>query len=249
MHNAAYAALGLDWVYVAMPVPPERLGDAVRGLAALGLAGLNVTIPHKQNVAATCDELSPQARTAGSVNTITVRDDGSLYGDTTDGAGMLDAIGQLPGSALVLGAGGAARAAVAALLDAGVDVAVSARRDAEARSVAEQFGCSMRPWPPEAGAALIVNATPVGQADPAGELPVDQAALAPADVVCDLVYRGDGVETALISSARRLGKRAVDGLDVLIGQGARSFRLFTGVEPPLDAMSTAARDVGPSKIN
>ena len=127
MHNAGYVALGMDWVFVALPVPPERLAEAVRGLVALGVAGVSVTIPHKQTVAALCSELSPLATRAGSVNTVTVREDGGLRGDTTDGPGMLDAIGDPPGDrALVLGAGGAARAAVASLVAAGLAVEVSA---------------------------------------------------------------------------------------------------------------------------
>ena len=110
MHNAAYAALGIDWAYVPLAVPPERLADAVRGLAALGFAGVNVTIPHKQAVAGLVDKLSDAAREAGSVNTVLVRDDGSLRGETTDGDGLLDALGELPaGRTVVLGAGGSAR--------------------------------------------------------------------------------------------------------------------------------------------
>jgi shikimate dehydrogenase len=222
------------------------LADALRGLAALGFAGVNVTIPHKQEAAALCDELSAEAGRAGSVNTITVREDGSLHGDTTDGAGMLDAIGRIPdGPVLVLGAGGAARAAVAALVDAGLDVAVSARRDDAARRLAGDLGGRVEPWPPHAGAPLIVNATPVGQSGDAAELPIDEALLDRAEVVCDLAYRGDGAETGVIAAARRRGLGAVDGLDVLVGQGARSFRIFTGVEAPLDVMRAAVRDTPP----
>jgi shikimate dehydrogenase len=242
MHNAAYEALGLDWAYVALPVAPPRLADALRGLAALGLAGVNVTIPHKQAAAALCDELSVEAGRAGSVNTITVREDGSLRGVTTDGAGMLDAIGRIPdGPALVLGAGGAARAAVAALVDAGLDVAVSARRDDAALRLVEDLGGRTESWPPSGGALLIVNATPVGGSGDAAELPVAEALLDGAEVVCDLAYRGDGAETGLIAAARRRGLAAVDGLDVLVGQGARSFRIFTGVEAPIDVMLAAVR--------
>ena len=123
MHNAAYAALGIDWAYLPLEVEPARLADALSGLAALGFAGVNVTIPHKHPVAGLCDALSDEARRAGSVNTVLVRDGGRLFGETTDGAGMLDAIGDVPrGRAAVLGAGGAARAAVAALMARGLDV-------------------------------------------------------------------------------------------------------------------------------
>ncbi len=241
MHNAAYRALGMDWVYVPLAVAPGRMADAMRGLPALGFAGVNVTIPHKREAAELCDELTLPARRAGSVNTVTVRDDGSLHGDTTDGAGMLDAIGTLPATALVLGAGGAARAAAAALVDAGLDVAVSARRVEAARGLAEDIGCQVEQWPPRQGAGLLVNATPVGQSGAAGELPVDGALLAAAEVLCDLAYRGDGAETGLIAEGRRREVRSVDGLDVLVGQGARSFRIFTGAEPPLEVMAAAVR--------
>jgi shikimate dehydrogenase len=244
MHNAAYEALGLDWAYVALPVEPPRLADAVGGLAALGFAGANVTIPHKQAVAALCDVLSPKAERAGSVNTVTVGDDGSLRGETTDGAGLLDAIGRIPdGPALVLGGGGAARAAVAALVEAGLDVLISTRRDDAASGLAEQLGGRVESWPPRTLASLIVNATPVGQSGDAAELPLDEALLDRAEVVCDLAYRGDGVETGLIGAARRRGLRTADGLDVLVAQGARSFRIFTGVEAPIDVMRAAVRDV------
>jgi shikimate dehydrogenase len=243
MHNAAYAALGLDWAYVAMPVQPAALPAALRGLSALGFAGANVTIPHKQAAAELCDRLSDAARRAGSVNTVLVCDDGSLRGETTDGQGMLDAIGPLPGrEALVLGAGGAARAAVAALAAAGLAVSVAARRPQAAQELAASLGAAAVAWPVSQLPSLIVNATPLGQAGDAGELPLDAALLAPGQVVCDLAYRGDGAETGLVAAARRRGARAVDGLDVLVGQGAIAFRLFTGQEPPLDVMRQAVRD-------
>ena len=242
MHNAAYAALGLNWVYLPLAVPPSRLLEAIGGLPALGFAGANVTIPHKQKVSALCHQLTPQASRAGSVNTVLVREDGSLLGDTTDGAGMLDAIGATSGrSALVLGAGGAARAGVAALLDAGFDVTICARRDDAARRLAGELGGRPQPWPAQAGESLLVNATPVGQSGDPSELPVGIPVLETAEVVCDLAYRGDGVETGLVVAARRAGVRIVDGLDVLIGQGARSFRIFTGAEPPVDVMRAAVR--------
>ena len=128
MHAAAYAELGMDWEYVAIDVPPERLAEFVAGIEAAGFAGVNVTIPHKLAVIPMCAELAPEARAAGSVNTLLVRD-GAIHGDSTDGRGLLWALGDMaPADALVLGAGGAARAAVAALRDAGWQVAVSARR-------------------------------------------------------------------------------------------------------------------------
>jgi shikimate dehydrogenase len=243
MHNAAFAALGLDWAYVAMPVEPSQLEAALRGMAALGFAGVNVTIPHKQGAAAVCDDLSEEARRAGSVNTVLVGTDGALRGETTDGRGMLDAIGSLPGdAALVLGAGGAARAAAAALAEAGAAVTIAARRAEAAGRLAAELGVRAGQWPPREAPDLIVNATPVGQAGEAADLPID-ASLLDGRVVCDLAYRGDGVETGLVAAARTRAARTVDGLDVLVGQGAIAFRLLTGHDPPVEAMRAAVRDV------
>jgi shikimate dehydrogenase len=242
MHNAAYAALGMDWAYVAMPVEPARLEQALRGAAALGLAGLNVTIPHKQATAAICDELSSEARRADSANTVLMLGGGRLRGETTDGQGMLDAIGELPGpGALVLGAGGAARAAVAALADAGLLVTVSARRPQAAEQLAHELGATATGWPARDAPELIVNATPLGQAGEAARPPLE-ARLLDGRVVCDLAYRGDGAETGLIAAARERGARAVDGLEVLVRQGALAFRLLTGAEPPIEIMRAAVRN-------
>jgi len=158
MHTAAYAELGMDWEYVAVDVPPAGLADFVAGMAAAGLAGVNVTIPHKQAVIPLCATLAPEAAAAGSVNTLLVRD-GAIHGESTDGRGLLWALGDIPpADALVLGAGGAARAAVAALRAAGWEVAVSARRPDAAAELGEAV-----PWPPDRAAALVVNATPLGQ--------------------------------------------------------------------------------------
>jgi shikimate dehydrogenase len=238
MHNAAFAALGLDWVYVPLAVPEAGLERALRALPDLGFAGVNVTIPHKQRVCELCDTLSDEAARARSVNTVLVGEDGTLDGHTTDGRGMLGAIGlPLPDEALVVGSGGAARAAVVALRDAGLRVRVSARN----REAAAELGAEVDPWPAERPAALLVNATPVGQAGPAEELPVSEELIAAADVVCDLTYRGDGQETGLVATAARHGMRVIDGLDVLVFQGVLAFQLFTGQEPPLEVMHAAVR--------
>ncbi len=236
MHTAAYRSLGMDWEYTAIDVAPEDLGEFVAGLAEGGFAGVNVTIPHKEAVLALCDELSDEARRSGSVNTVLVRP-GGLRGETTDGYGLLWALGDVePADALVLGAGGAARAAVAALVAAGWRVAVSARRP----EAAAALGVATRPWPPHEAAALVVNATPVGQRD-AGTVPIAIELLGPGMVVCDLAYRGDGRPTALIEAAAARGARAIDGLDVLVGQGIAAFELLTGVPAPVEVMRAAAR--------
>ena len=242
MHTAAYRALGLDWHYIAIDVEPGDLGAFAAGLDPGGFAGVNVTIPHKQAVLELCDEVSDEARRAGSVNTVLVRD-GRLRGETTDGFGLLWALGGLePADALVLGAGGAARAAVTALADAGWQVAVSARRP----EAAAALGVAVEPWPPRRAARLVVNATPLGQQPPGpgpgqpGPGPIPAELITPEVVVCDLAYRGDGTPTPLVEAAAARGARAVDGLDVLVGQGIAAFELFTGVPAPVDVMRAAA---------
>ncbi len=220
MQNAAFAALGLDWAYVPLPTPPELLPDAVRGLRAMGFAGANVTIPHKQAVTALCDELDDVAQAAGSVNTL-VFDDGRLIGSSTDGdavAGQVDAAGR---RALVLGAGGAARAVVEALERAGAEVTTASRRG--------------HGWPPSpAGFEVLVNATPVKE----------ELIVAPhADMqIVDLAYLPDGRETALVTAGKAAGcDIVVDGLDVLLLQGAASFERWTGLPAPFVAMGTTLR--------
>jgi shikimate dehydrogenase len=235
MHTAAYRALGLDWEYSRIDVEPAGLPAFVSGLDAGGFAGVNVTIPHKQAVLELCDEVSEEARRAGSVNTVLVRG-GLLRGETTDGSGLLWALGGVePADALVLGAGGAARAAVTALAAAGWDVRVSARRP----EAAAELGAGVEPWPPRAGACLVVNATPLGQRE-TGPGPIPLELITPDTVVCDLAYRGDGTPTPLVEAAAARGARAVDGLDVLVGQGIAAFELFTGVPAPVDVMRAAA---------
>ena len=241
MHAAAYAELGMDWEYVAVDVPPESLGAFVSAMPAAGFAGVNVTIPHKQAVIPLCSAIGPEAAAAGSVNTLLVRH-GAIRGESTDGRGLLWALGQVePADALVLGAGGAARAAVAALREAGWDVAVSARR----HEAATALGTAV-PWPPDRGAALVVNATPLGQREPpgpvaGGSLPIDPGLLGPGVTVVDLAYRGDGAETPLCAAARERGARVVDGIEVLIGQGIHAFELLTGRPAPVEAMRRGAR--------
>jgi shikimate dehydrogenase len=238
MHAAAFAALGLNWRYDAIDVPPEALDGFLEGLPASGLVGVNVTIPHKQAVLGRCAELAPEAQAAGSVNTLLVRPDGGLAGHSTDGRGLLWAIRDVPvGEALVLGAGGAARAAAAALADAGWRVAVSARRE----QAAAELGLPVVGWPPAELPYLVVNATPVGQSGDLALLPVDAAQLRPGMTVCDLAYRADGEPTALVLAAARAGARVVHGLQVLVGQGALAFELFTGLPAPIDVMQAAVR--------
>jgi shikimate dehydrogenase len=253
MHNAAYAALGLDWAYVPLPVPPERLGDAVRGLVALGFAGSNVTVPHKQAVIPFLDELTPIARAIGAVNTIVVRPDGSLLGDSTDGAGfMADLRAQMAnsksqmanrewriGNVLVIGAGGAARAVVYALAEAGAEVAIANRTLQRAQELCQTISralpnaagrFSAHPFPDAlaelaAEADLTINTTSLGlhEGDP---MPWDAAvSFHPGQVVYDLIYNRP---TELLALARSQGAAVLDGLGMLVHQGARAAALWTG---------------------
>jgi shikimate dehydrogenase len=243
IHNAGFAAAGLDWVYVALEVPPGSGADAVRAAAALGLGGLSVTMPHKADAADACDELTPAAATLRSVNTVVVRDDRSTLGDSTDGEGFLRALadeGLDPSdrSVLLLGAGGAARAVAAALVGRGARVAVAARRPgAAAELAAMQPGVGVAPWP-GAGvpttADVVVNATPVGMGTDPG-LPVEPRA---DQWVVDLVYHP--LETPLLAAARAAGATTIDGLGMLVHQAALAFERWTGVPAPLAAMRAAA---------
>jgi shikimate dehydrogenase len=242
MHNAAFDALGLDWVYVAFPVARGDGAAAVRAITTLGLAGLNVTMPHKADAATACNDLSPEAAALGAANTV-VNADGALVGHSTDGDGFLRALDdegvEVTGRhVLVVGAGGAARAITHALGRAGAHVTVAARRPEAARSAA-----SLAPDGDAAdfdriaveGFDVIVNATPLGMGGEAP--PFDVAKLRAGQFVYDTVYP---VETPLLREARARGLRAAGGLGMLVHQGALSFSLWTGVTPPLGVMRAAA---------
>jgi shikimate dehydrogenase len=244
MQNAAFAEAGLDWAYVALPVEPERLEEAVTGLVALGFEGANVTIPHKTAVLAFCDELDEVATRGGSVNTLVVRE-GRVLGSSTDGLAVTGAVEAEGARALVLGAGGAAQAVATALVDAGAaSLRLAARSPEKARALASRIR-GLAPdravdaaddWPPGVGDAdLVLNATPIRD-----EPLVDLGAVRQ---VVDLAYNPGGSETALVAAAREAGcERVVDGLDVLVAQGAASFERWTGVAAPVEAMRAAVRE-------
>jgi len=226
MQQAALRAAGLDgWAYQLLPVPPELFEETVRALPAAGFVGANVTIPHKEAALALADSATPLARTIGAANTLTFTADG-IEADNTDAPGLLAAIGEPPRSALVLGAGGSARAAVHALAGAGCDVYVLARTP----SRAEGLPATVVDRP--VAAQALVNCTPVGLHGP-DELPLDPAGY---ELVVDFVYREGG--TAL---TRRATGRVVDGLELLVAQGALSFVRWTGREAPVDAMRAAVQ--------
>ncbi len=259
MHNAAFAALGMDWRYVPLPVPatpPERIGEAVRGVRALGLRGANVTVPHKQAVIPHLDRLTDAAAAIGAVNTIRVEEDGALLGDNTDARGFVADLrdhGVEPAGrrVLVLGAGGSARAVVYGLAEAGcarLTVLNRTLEKAQALVVAMQPAfprCPMAAgaFPADlsqvaADADLIVNCTTLGMTPHVEGLPWDPALpFRPHQAVYDLVYNPP--ETSLLVHARAGGAQAIGGLGMLVWQGAIAFELWTGVAPPVPVMRQA----------
>ncbi|MFI5008691.1 MAG: shikimate dehydrogenase family protein [Solirubrobacterales bacterium] len=265
MHNAAFAALGMEgWRYQRLPVPPELLQETTRALGGAGFLGANVTIPHKEAALALAGDATPRARAIGAANTLTFEPDGTIAAENTDAPGLLLAMrsGPWPGaqageahdsaprselqgcSALVLGAGGSARAAVWALREAGAEVSVWNRTPERALALADEF--QVRAVARPVAANVLVNCTSVGLQRSAKETtaPLQELGLLPDQVgeysyVVDLVYRD--APTPLLAAARAAGARTLDGLEVLVAQGALSFELWTGCEAPLDVMRSAAR--------
>jgi shikimate dehydrogenase len=238
MMNAAFAELGLDWRYVKLPVPPERFAETVRALPASGYGGANVTIPYKVAAHALADERTPAAEAIGAANTL-VFAGGRIEADNTDGRAVIDALAEdLAGrSALVLGAGGAGRAAVWALREAGAEVAVWNRTPERAERLAAELGVGHAREPRSAD--VLVNATSVGLHGEPEAAVLEALALdgCEAATVLDLVYGSE--PTALARWAERHGSRVVDGLDVLARQGARAFERWTGRPGPLETMRRA----------
>jgi shikimate dehydrogenase len=255
MHNAALAALGLaDWRYQRLPVPPELFTQTTRALGAAGFLGANVTIPHKQAALALAAEATDTARAIGAANTLTFREDGTIAAANTDAPGLIAAMtrawgGGLHGrSALVLGAGGSARAAVWALLDAGAsEVMVWNRTPQRAIELARDLG--VRAVAAPAGADILVNCTSVGlqpsaspEQDPLQQLCLLHDQVGEYSHVVDLVYTD--APTPLLAAAQRAGAQALGGLEVLIAQGALSLESWTGRIAPLEVMRRAARGAG-----
>ena len=244
MHRAAIAELGLDgeWGYEAIDLEPEGFVAGVRELAASGYAGINVTVPHKEAALAISDTASDTARAIGAANTLVFSEAG-IEAENTDGpalAGFLPA--DLGGAdCLVLGAGGAARAAVWALLGAGGAVSVWNRTGERAEALASEFGYRVVESPGTGDFEVIINATAAGLdgSDPFELLPLDRNGFHEGQLLVDMVY-GNG-PGPLVEAARAGGAEAVDGIDVLVGQGALSFAIWTGLEPSRDAMERAAR--------
>jgi shikimate dehydrogenase len=245
LYNAAFRAVDLDWAFVAFEVEEGEGAAAVDAARVLGIDGLAVTMPHKEAVIPALDRLSPTAAALGAVNVI-VRQGSELVGHSTDGAGFLDALtkdeGVEPAGSrfAVVGAGGAARAVVRALAEAGAaDIAVINRTSGRAEAaVALAAGVGrVGAYDDIRDADVVVNGTPLGMTHLAA-LPFDPDLLRPGQLVVDLIYHPP--VTPLLAEARKRGLSAVNGLGMLIHQAARAFRLWTGQDAPLEAMSAAA---------
>ena len=250
IHNAAFEATGLDWAFVAFEVPAGQGGAAVKAVRTLGLGGLSVTMPHKQEAAWACDELTDDATALRAVNTVVLTERGRLLGASTDGEGFLRAVrdeGVTVGdgtTALVLGAGGAARAITHALGRAGAHVTIAARRKDAAESAAglvRGAGAIVLDTCDPAGFDLVVNATPLGMRGE--EPPIDANRLNPSQFAVDTVYHP--METPLLATARARGVPCTNGLGMLVHQAALAFEMWTGVDAPLDAMRAAAESAAP----
>lgn len=242
IQNAALQAAGLTgWRYQLLPIPPELFAETVPALAAVGFRGVNVTIPHKRAALTLATDPSPRARAIGAANTLVFGPEGQIAADNTDAPALVEVLPRPArgASALILGAGGSARAALWALIDAGADaVRVWSRNPERARALAAELGGE--PVTGAGPADVLVNCTPVGLDGSSSleGLPLDAAALVNYGCVVDLVYSPGG--TALVAAARNAGVPAVDGLELLVGQGALSFELFTGRRAPREEMRSAA---------
>ena len=243
IHNAAFQAAGLDWVYVAFEVAPGRGAAALDAMRVLGLNGLSVTTPHKEAVAAAVDELAPAAKALRSVNTVAVTEGGGLVGHSTDGDGFVAALVEaavgLAGAVVaVVGAGAAARSVIDAVGRAGAGEIVIVNRTTTRAEEAVRLAAAARIGAPDdiPVADVVVNATPVGLDSSA--MVVDAGLLRPGQVVADLVYHP--LETRLLAAARERGCQIVDGLAMLVHQAVLQQELWTGRRPDPDAMRAAA---------
>ena len=259
MHNAAFRKLGLDYLYVPFRVKRRELGQAVQGMRALNVRGLNVTIPHKIAVMAFLDEVDTGAKKIGAVNTI-VNDDGVLTGYNTDGAGFLQAL--LEGGiepkekkVVILGAGGASRAISFSLADRGAHLVILNRRleldwaEELASRISQTFSKKVDALELNRKnlarvldrADIMVNATSMGMTPNINETPVTSDLLKPDLTVFDIVY--NPIKTRLLREAEAAGARAISGLDMLVGQGALAFEKWTGLKAPIELMREEATKV------
>lgn len=243
MHNAALAALGLagEWVYEAIDVAPDELEPRVQAMPGDGFAGANVTVPHKGAALLLADALSETAREIGAANTLTFAD-GEIRADNTDADGLLEALPASPRGerALVLGAGGAARAVVWALVREGADVDVWNRTELRSKNLCEELGGTVIAEPDLSAYRLVVNSTSVGLRgeDAFAELPLSATDFNVGQTVVDLVYGAR--PSQLLAAAEAAGAAVVDGIEVLARQGALSLEIWIGRKAPLEVMRAAA---------
>ncbi|MCD6465190.1 shikimate dehydrogenase [Candidatus Bathyarchaeota archaeon] len=256
IQNAAFRKLDLDYVYVVFNVKSKDLGEAVYGVKALGICGLNVTMPHKTAIIPYLDELDETARKTGSVNTV-LNNNGRLIGYTTDGVGALNALkhaGVDPSGKriVILGAGGASRSISFTLAEHASELVIlnrtfskaKALKDAIRKALGDRAKVRALPLTDEnlsvelADADILINATSVGMKPNENETPVKQIYLREDLVVFDLIY--EPLETRLLREAKSIGAKVVDGLSMLVHQGAASFEIWTGIKAPVDVMMEAA---------
>jgi len=250
MHNAAFRAAGLNWVYLAFEVPPESLPQAIAGMRGLRIQGLNLTIPHKEAVMPQLDALTDAAQQIGAVNTL-FWDRGRLVGDNTDAEGFLRALQEggvkpVRQNVLILGAGGAARAVAYALHKQECRLWIANRTPERAAALAQAFQATPIAMTPDALRPLIpqldgvVNCTALGMAPNTGiSPPIDWEALPDTAWACDLVYRP--LHTRFLQDAQKRGIQTIDGLGMLIHQGALAWERWTGQPAPVSVMRDAAR--------
>jgi len=256
MMNSAFEELGLNHAYVAVRVPGKLLPDAISGCRAMDIAGLNVTIPHKIAVMSLLDELDESALTVGAVNTVkNIR--GKLVGFNTDGRGAVrnleEKAGKIKGKkVLLLGSGGAARAIAFSVAEAGAKLTIANRTVSRARALAAETECKLGVRAESisidrvnlkkaiASTDILINATSVGMSPDAGKTLVDSGMMRRGLVVHDIVYKP--ARTRLLQEAKRSGAKAVEGLGMLVQQGALAFEIWTGKRAPVKVMEAAARD-------
>jgi shikimate dehydrogenase len=249
MHNAAFEHLNLDYCYVTFSVRPDLLGDAVKAIRALSLSGVNVTVPHKENVIPFLDEISEESSFIGAVNTIK-NDNGKLTGYNTDGKGFMQSLSEtgidIRGKKiLIVGAGGASRAIGYYLCKEASEVHLFDVDDKKANSLKEHLNKlkwnvslagarSVKDKDFFSGIDIIINATPLGL-KPDDPMPVDITLIKSSHVVCDLIYK----ETPLLREANKIGCKTMDGLGMLLWQGVFAFEIWTGIIPPVEVMRQA----------
>ncbi len=254
MHNAAFEALNMDWIYVPLLTPPENVQEAIAGLRAMNFRGANITVPLKELIPPLMDDLSEVARQIGAVNTVCRLADGSLYGTSTDGVGFLRSLEaeRIPLDAnlevVVLGTGGSARAVANALIQLGARVTVVSRHRDRAAQMLWELGAEAHalqyndPAVVQAmhRARVLVNTTPLGLYPHVEEMPpIPLEGLHPDMLVYDLIYNPP--VSRLLREAQKRGCAILNGVKMLVYQGAESFQLWTGQYPPVDAMEQAVR--------